>query len=50
LIAGMIVRWGLDALPGVLEELSVGDPVLISSERWRGRELPVVLAVLEEIR
>jgi maleylacetate reductase len=41
LIAGMIVRWGLDALPGVLEELSVTDPLLISSERWRALELPV---------
>ena len=43
LIAGMIVRWGLDALPDVLEELSVGDPLLISTERWRGTELPVAL-------
>jgi maleylacetate reductase len=41
LIAGMIVRWGLDALPDVLEELSVSDPLLISTERWRGLELPV---------
>jgi maleylacetate reductase len=40
LIAGMIVRWGLDALPGVLEELSVSEPLLISTERWRGLELP----------
>jgi maleylacetate reductase len=44
LIAGMIVRWGLDALSGVLEELSVADPVLISTERWRGLELPVALS------
>jgi alcohol dehydrogenase class IV len=43
LIAGMIVRWGLDALPDVLEELSVSDPLLISTERWRGLELPVAL-------
>jgi maleylacetate reductase len=41
LIAGMIVRWGLDALPGVLEEVSVSDPLLISTERWRGIELPL---------
>jgi len=39
----MIVRWGLDALPGVLEELSVGDPLLISTERWRGFQLPVAV-------
>jgi maleylacetate reductase len=37
----MIVRWGLDALPGVLEELSVSDPLVISTERWRELELPV---------
>jgi maleylacetate reductase len=44
LIAGMIVRWGLDALPDVLEELSVSSPLLISTERWRGLELPVAPA------
>ena len=37
----MIVRWGLEALPGVLEELSVSDPLLISTERWRELDLPV---------
>jgi maleylacetate reductase len=37
----LIVRWGLEALPGVLEELSVRDPLLISTERWRDVELPV---------
>jgi hypothetical protein len=31
----LIVRWGLEALPGVLEELSIRDPVLISTERWQ---------------
>jgi alcohol dehydrogenase class IV len=31
----MIVRWGLDELPAVLGELSVRDPPLISTERWR---------------
>ncbi len=39
----MIVRWGLDALPDVLVELSVSDPLLISTERWCGLELPVAL-------
>src|SRR5690348_619859 len=38
----MIVRWGLDALPGVLEELSVRDPLLIASGRWGEFELPGV--------
>ena len=37
----MIVRWGVEALPGVLEELSVRDPLLISTERWRDLDLPV---------
>ena len=37
----MIVRWGLGALPGVLEELSVRDPLLISTERWQDVDLPV---------
>ena len=37
----MIVRWSLDELPGVLDELSVSEPLLISSERWRDFELPV---------
>jgi alcohol dehydrogenase class IV len=37
----MIVRWGLEALPGVLEEMSVNDPLLISTERWRELDLPV---------
>ncbi len=37
----MIVRWGLDELPGVLDELSVREPVLISTERWRDFDLPV---------
>jgi maleylacetate reductase len=37
----VIVRWGLDQLPDVLEELSVSDPLLITSERWRKFEIPV---------
>jgi maleylacetate reductase len=37
----VIVRWGLGALPGVIEELSISRPLLISTERWRKLELPV---------
>jgi maleylacetate reductase len=37
----VIVRWGLDELGGVLAELAVGRPVLVTSERWRSLELPV---------
>jgi maleylacetate reductase len=37
----MIVRWGIDELAGVLGELSVRDPLLISTERWRDLDVPV---------
>jgi maleylacetate reductase len=37
----VIVRWGLDDLPGVLGELSVSEPLLISTQRWRDFDLPV---------
>ena len=37
----MIVRWGLDSLPGLLDELAIERALLISSERWRMLELPV---------
>jgi maleylacetate reductase len=37
----MIVRWGLAELSGVLDELSVARPLLISTERWRHVQLPV---------
>jgi maleylacetate reductase len=40
----MIVRWGLDSVPVVLEELGVTRPVLISTERWRDLKLPVARA------
>lgn len=38
----MIVRWGLDQLPGLLDELSVGDPLLIASGRWSSFAVPGV--------
>lgn len=37
----MIVRWGLAELPGLLRELGVARPLLISSPRWSGTPLPV---------
>ncbi|MGI8606122.1 MAG: iron-containing alcohol dehydrogenase [Gaiellaceae bacterium] len=37
----MIVRWGLDELPGVLAELGVGRPLLVTTPRWAGLDLPV---------
>ena len=30
----MIVRWGIDALPGVVEEVGIGRPLLVASPRW----------------
>ena len=37
----MIVRWGLVELPGLLDELPISRPLLISTERWRHLQLPV---------
>nr|MDQ3823463.1 iron-containing alcohol dehydrogenase [Actinomycetota bacterium] len=37
----MIVRWGLEALGPLLEELRVSRPLLVSSARWSSLELPV---------
>jgi alcohol dehydrogenase class IV len=34
----MIVRWGLDALPGVCAEVGVKSPLLVASKRW---DLPI---------
>ena len=35
----MIVRWGLDAYPGLLAELGIRWPLLITSRRWETLEL-----------
>jgi maleylacetate reductase len=37
----VIVRWGVAELPGVLDELSISRPLLISTERWRDVQLPM---------
>jgi maleylacetate reductase len=37
----VIVRWGLDALRSVLEEVGGARPLLVASDRWSGLELPV---------
>jgi maleylacetate reductase len=39
----MIVRWGLAALPEVLAELGIREPLLVATPRWR--DLPVEAAV-----
>ena len=39
----MIVRWGLDELPGLLSDLFVSMPLLVATERWRGVELPLAV-------
>ena len=36
----MIVRWGLDELPGLLQELGIERPFLIASDRWSSLDLP----------
>ena len=37
----MIVRWGLGELSGVLEELGVGQALLVTTPRWTKLDLPV---------
>jgi maleylacetate reductase len=37
----LIVKWGLGALPEVLEALSIRRPLLITTNRWRDLELPI---------
>lgn len=37
----MIVRWGLGQLPALLAELRIGHPLLVASERWSDRQLPI---------
>jgi maleylacetate reductase len=37
----VIVRWGLDGLAGLLDELGVGHTLLVTSERFAGLDLPV---------
>jgi maleylacetate reductase len=36
----VIVRWGLDELPGLLRDLEIGRPFLIASDRWSHLDLP----------
>jgi len=40
----VIVRWGLDELPGVVAELGIARPLLVASERWSPEDLPVDVA------
>ena len=35
----MIVRWGLDLLPGACAEAGVSSPLLVASPRWDALEL-----------
>jgi alcohol dehydrogenase class IV len=37
----VIVRWGLDTLPEVLDELGLESPLLVAGPRWDALELPV---------
>ena len=36
----MIVRWGLEELPGLLGELGIAQPFLVTSDRWSHLDLP----------
>jgi maleylacetate reductase len=40
----VIVRWGLDALPSVLAEVGSEEALLVTTERWRGLDLPAARA------
>jgi maleylacetate reductase len=40
----LIVRWGLDALPGILKEVGAERPLLVTSERWRDLDVPAAAA------
>jgi maleylacetate reductase len=37
----MIIRWGLDTLPGVLDELQIRNPLLVASPRWADQRFPI---------
>jgi maleylacetate reductase len=37
----VIVRWGLETLPEVLDELGVRSPLLVAGPRWDSLELPI---------
>ncbi len=37
----MIVRWGLPSLPELLDELSIGRPLLVTTRRWSGLDLGI---------
>jgi maleylacetate reductase len=37
----VIVRWGLRELPLVLAELRIARPLLVASERWSDRQVPI---------
>ena len=39
---GVIVRWGLDAYPGLLAELGIERPLLVTTRRWDQLDLPAV--------
>jgi maleylacetate reductase len=37
----VIVRWGLDELSRVVEDLHISRPLLVASPRWAGQDLPI---------
>jgi len=39
----VIVRWGLESYPALLAELGIRRPLLVTSRRWEGVDLPAAL-------
>ena len=40
----MDVRWGVEELPGLLADSGIERPLLVASERWSPRDLPIEVA------
>ena len=36
----MIVRWGLEELPGLLDDIGIDRPLLVANERWDHLAIP----------
>ena len=36
----MIVRWGLEELPGLLDDIGIDRPLLVANERWDDLAIP----------
>jgi maleylacetate reductase len=43
----VIVRWGLESYPSLLEELGIRRPLLVTSRRWEALDLPAAARFLD---